>query len=117
MAQNRTWLAFANRKRCRHADAIHTLGFINWLMRKNIRFDIGDTVYLFMSDERRVRFKIIAVRENSKEHKYPPRSPVKLDFGVYFFKSKPPNRKDLVPVVLVASPLQGNHSKFSRDFP
>lgn len=62
---NRTWLAFANRKRCRHADAIHNLGFINWRMGRE-RFDIGDIVYLFMSDERKVRFKMIGVAENSK---------------------------------------------------
>ena len=47
---NRTWLAFANRKRCRHADAIHTLGFISWRMGR-ARFAVGDVVYLFMSDE------------------------------------------------------------------
>ena len=46
---NRTWLAFANRKRCRLADAIHTLGFISWSMGR-ARFAIGDVVYLFMSD-------------------------------------------------------------------
>lgn len=28
--RNRTWIAFANKKRCRHADAINTLGFISW---------------------------------------------------------------------------------------
>lgn len=58
MNNNRTGLAFANRKRCRHADAIHTLGFINWRMGR-ARFAIGDVVYLFMSDERCVRFKMI----------------------------------------------------------
>lgn len=42
---NRTWLAFANRKRCRHADAIHTLGFISWRMGR-ARFAVGDVVYL-----------------------------------------------------------------------
>lgn len=62
--QNRTWLAFANRKRCRHADAIHNLGFISWRMGK-ARFAMGDIVYLFMSDERCVRFKMIVVAENS----------------------------------------------------
>lgn len=51
MLNNRTWLAFANRKRCRHADAIHALGFISWRMGR-ARFAIGDVVYLFMSDER-----------------------------------------------------------------
>ena len=47
---NRTWIAFANKKRCRHADAINTLGFISWRMGR-ARFAIGDIVYLFMSDE------------------------------------------------------------------
>ena len=55
---NRTWIAFANKKRCRHADAINTLGFISWRMGR-ARFAIGDIVYLFMSDERYVRFKMI----------------------------------------------------------
>ena len=49
--------------------------------------------------------------------KIPSPKPHKLDFGVYFFKSKPPNRKDLVLAAFFASPLQGNHSKFFRDFP
>lgn len=62
---NRTWIAFANKKRCRHADAINTLGFISWRMRR-ARFAIGDIVYLFMSDERYVRFKMIVTAENSK---------------------------------------------------
>lgn len=66
MSHNRTWLAFASVKRCRHADAIHTLGFINWRMGKNIRFDIGDIVYLFMSDERKVRFKMRVTAKNCK---------------------------------------------------
>ena len=60
---NRTWLAFANRKRCRHADAVHSLGFISWRMGR-ARFAIGDVVYLFMSDERRVRFKMVVTAEN-----------------------------------------------------
>ena len=60
---NRTWIAFANKKRCRHADAINTLGFISWRMGR-ARFAIGDIVYLFMSDERYVRFKMIVTAEN-----------------------------------------------------
>ena len=63
MSNNRTWLAFANRKRCRHTDAIHCLGFINWRMGR-AHFSIGDIVYLFMSDERRVRFKMVVTAEN-----------------------------------------------------
>lgn len=66
MRNNRTWLAFANRKRCRHADAIHNLGFISWRMGRRARFTIGDIVYLFMSDERRVRFKMVVTAEDCK---------------------------------------------------
>lgn len=65
MSNNRTWLAFANRKRCRHADAIHSLGFISWRMGR-ARFSIGDVVYLFMSDERCIRFKMVVTAENCK---------------------------------------------------
>ena len=65
MLNNRTWLAFANRKKVRHADAIHCLGFINWRMGR-ARFSIGDIVYLFMSDERCVRFKMVVTGENCK---------------------------------------------------
>ena len=65
MLQNRTWLAFANRKRCSHAEAIHNLGFISWRMGR-ARFAVGDVVYLFMSDERCVRFKMMVTAENCK---------------------------------------------------
>ena len=65
MLKNRTWLTFANRKRCRHADAIHNLGFISWRMGR-VRFAIGDIVYLFMSDERCIRFKMVVTAENCK---------------------------------------------------
>ncbi len=63
MKNNRAWLAFANKKRCRHADAIQSLGFISWRMGR-AHFAIGDIVYLFMSDERRVRFKLVVTAEN-----------------------------------------------------
>ena len=56
MSSNRTWLAFANKKRCRHADAIHSLGFISWRMGR-AHFSIDDVVYLF---------KLKVVEENSK---------------------------------------------------
>ena len=65
MTPNRIWLAFANRKKCRHADAIYSLGFISWRMGR-ARFAIGDIVYLFMSDERCVRFKMVVTAENCK---------------------------------------------------
>ncbi len=63
MTLNHTRLAFANRIRCRHADAIHSLGFISWRMGR-ARLSIGYIVYLFMSDERCVRFKMVVTAEN-----------------------------------------------------
>ena len=62
--RNRTWIAFANRAICRHSDAILELGYINWRMGNNFHFEIGDTVYLFMSDERKIRFKMAVVEKN-----------------------------------------------------
>lgn len=58
--KNKTRLAFANEKKCRHADALKEQGFISWTMYRN-RFYIGDIVYLFMSDDRYVRFKTVVV--------------------------------------------------------
>lgn len=63
---NRTWLIYANRNKCNHADAIHNLGFISWAMGTKYKFAIGDTVYVFMSDERRVRFKMLVELEGVK---------------------------------------------------
>lgn len=64
--KNRTWLVYANRNRCNHADVIHSLGFISWAMGAKYRFAIGDIVYVFMSDERRVRFKMRVEKEGIK---------------------------------------------------
>ncbi len=57
------WLAYANSKMFRHADALHEIGFICWTMHKT-PFSIGDEVYLFMSDERRIMFKTKVVADN-----------------------------------------------------
>jgi hypothetical protein len=59
----RTWLAFANRTKCHHKEALEDLHYINW-RKEGIGFEIGDTVYLFMSDERSIRFKTEVVEEN-----------------------------------------------------
>lgn len=56
---NRTWLVYAKEDKCRHADAIRKLGFINWAMGEKYKFSIGDTIYLFMSDTQSVRFKMV----------------------------------------------------------
>lgn len=63
--ETKRWLAFANRKRCNHAQALKELGFINWTMN-HVRFNIGDIVYLFLSDERCVRFKTIVVDKDCR---------------------------------------------------
>lgn len=68
--KSRTWLIYANRKKCNHADAIHNLGFISWAMGPKYKFAIGDTVYVFMSDERRVRFKMLVEAEGVKREDY-----------------------------------------------
>ena len=62
--KNRTWLVFANREKCRHADSIRETNFINWVMK--VKFSIGDIVYIFMSDERKVRFQMEVVEINCK---------------------------------------------------
>ena len=63
---NRTWIAFANESKCRHSDAIcdPDCGYINWKMGKQFHFSIGDIVYLFMSDKRNIRFKMVVVEQN-----------------------------------------------------
>ena len=60
----RSWLAFANSKVCRHANAIHDKGFINWGMKDNFHFSVGDIIYLFVSNERRVMFQMEVIAEN-----------------------------------------------------
>lgn len=57
------WLVFANRSMLHHAEALHELGFISWTMHRT-NFSIGDEVYLFMSDERRIRFMTKVVEDN-----------------------------------------------------
>lgn len=60
----RKWLVFANRNMWHHAEALHELGFISWTMHRT-NFSIGDEVYMFMSDERRIRFMTKVVEDNS----------------------------------------------------
>lgn len=57
------WLVFANRNMWHHAEALHEIGFINWTMYR-VNFSIGDLVYLFMSDERRIRFLTRVTADN-----------------------------------------------------
>jgi hypothetical protein len=59
------WLVFANKARCNHAKALQELGYISW-RQDRVRFAVGDIVYLFMSDERCVRFKTIVTATNQE---------------------------------------------------
>ena len=59
------WLVYANRNMWHHAEALHEIGFVSWTMYRT-NFAIGDEVYLFMSDERRIRFKTRVVADNCK---------------------------------------------------
>ena len=63
--KNRKWVVFGNAKRCNHTKSLHEQWFISWVQRQEgAKFQIGDIVYLFVSDERRVRFKLVVVAEN-----------------------------------------------------
>jgi hypothetical protein len=64
MKENRIWLILAQEIKYEHAKAIHKLGFINWRMKSNDRFAIGDTVYLFMSNSQSVRYKMMVTAQD-----------------------------------------------------
>ena len=63
---NRNWLVFADRSRCHHAEALYELGFLNWKKGKNYKMNVGDYVYIFVSDERRIKFKTEVTDVNCK---------------------------------------------------
>lgn len=58
MKHNRTWLAFANENYCNHRKALKEIGLISWTKNIRANFAVNDIVYLFMSDDRAVRFKL-----------------------------------------------------------
>ena len=66
MKKNRTWLILAQEGKCKHAEAIRKLGFINWRKKSNSHFAKGDTVFLFMSDSRSVRYEMHVDAEDCK---------------------------------------------------
>lgn len=55
--EKRSWIAFANEKKCNHTKCLLTKGFVSWV--DSYGFQIGDIVYLFMSNSRNIRFKTI----------------------------------------------------------
>ena len=58
MGHNRTWLAFANENICNHRKALKELGFVNWTTNVKSKFAENDIVYLFMNDDKSIRFKL-----------------------------------------------------------
>lgn len=70
--KNKNWLVFANRDKYHHAEALHGLGFINWQEGKNFKMNIGDYVYLYVSNERRVQFKtqVVDIHSERQDDKY-----------------------------------------------
>ena len=71
MANGQSWLVFAQHESCRHALALAQMGYLCWNPH-NRKFQLGDTVYLFMSSDRSVRFKteVTAVGVPRTDQKY-----------------------------------------------
>lgn len=57
------WLVFANRKYANHTESFRQIGLISWKQERN-RFQIGDVVYVFVSDERCIKFKAIVTAKD-----------------------------------------------------
>ena len=53
----RVWVVFANERKCNHTRCLLTKGFVSWV--DSYGFEVGDVVYLFMSNSRNIRFKTI----------------------------------------------------------
>ncbi len=68
MNGNRTFLVFANEKRCDHVRAFKEIRCCNWKSQRT-KFSIGDTVYVFINSEheRRVRYKTIVTKVGQRE--------------------------------------------------
>lgn len=57
MAKQTYWLVYANEDKCDHTECLLQEGFISWVNRYN--FQIGDIVYVYVSDKKYVRFKTV----------------------------------------------------------
>ena len=64
MINNRKWLVFANENICNHRKALKELGFISWTTKMSSKFAENDVVYMFMNDDRAVRFKLKVEKVN-----------------------------------------------------
>ena len=69
---NRTWVVFANEAICNHRLAIKETCILSWTMNQRANFEVGDTVYLYMSDTESVNFKmkVTAKDVNREDGKY-----------------------------------------------
>ena len=70
MKDKKYWIVYANSNKCRHADALHKTGYVYWRERKNFKMHKGDIVYIFLNDERRVRFMTQVVAEHVDRNDY-----------------------------------------------
>lgn len=56
------WLVYANEKKCDHTKSLKELGLISWVNK--YKFQVGDIVYVYVSDEKYVRFKTVVSEVN-----------------------------------------------------
>ena len=55
----------SSRKYANHAESFRQIGIVSWKQERN-RFQIGDIVYVFVSDERCVKFKASVTAKDVK---------------------------------------------------
>lgn len=61
---NRKWIACANPTRLNHRKALSELNLISWRMNR-INFQVGDVVFLYMKDTKRIEYKTIVTEINA----------------------------------------------------
>ncbi|MDD3507733.1 MAG: hypothetical protein PHY27_04845 [Parabacteroides sp.] len=62
---------FANEEKCNHILSFKDQGIISWIENK-IKFALNDTVYVFVSSDKRIRYKtkVVAVNCRRRDAKY-----------------------------------------------
>lgn len=94
MQNNRTWLTIANEDYCNHRQALKEKGYVSWTTKVSSKFRENDIVYLFMNDDRAVRFKLKVTKVN-----------VPREDSAYWIKSAP---KDLTYRLELVNEYKGN---------
>ena len=64
-SKNRRWLILANDAECDYDRAFSEHGYV-YINAKNRRINVGDTIYLYMTNEKRVRYDTMVVAVNVK---------------------------------------------------